>query len=49
MVHFFKPEKEKGNCFLVSDLASCAWVMVSYFSPKPQCYLKNEREDHVIS
>lgn len=33
---FFKPKKEKGDCILVSDLASCTWVMISYFSPKPQ-------------
>lgn len=33
---FFKPKKEKGDCFLISDLASCTWVMISYFPPKPQ-------------
>lgn len=33
---FFKPKKEKGDCFLISDLANCTRVMISYFPPKPR-------------
>ena len=33
---FFKPEEEKRDCFLISDLASCTWVIISYISPEAQ-------------